>query len=183
MLLRFLVLLLCAVTVPALAHTTPSVVLGSDREAIRLLLPEAKKFSVREVRLRPEQRAQIRAETGSSPDKDRYRFHVGRDDEHEVGAVAFLSEFTVHGPVRVAVAVAPDGTIAGAKVMEVSDEAFAWVKPLVDRGLERSFVGKDARGNFTLAEGNAMEKVYATVIGGLVRRAAAIYQAAVPKRK
>jgi len=107
-------LLLCAIVAPALAHVTPPIVLASDRDAITTLLPGARRHFVREVRLTDEERQAIQMESGWRPEEDFYRFYIGRDEQlHDVGAVAFLTQYTIHGPVRVAVGLAPDGKIKG----------------------------------------------------------------------
>ena len=183
---RRLVLLLCAMAAaPAFAHVTPPVLLLSDHDAVASLLAGAKRYFVREVRLTPAERAAIRKSTGWTPDEDFYRFYIGRDElQHDVGAVTFLTEYTIHGPVRVAVALAPDGKVKGAAVAEVSEETYPWVKTLIDRGYLESFAGRDAHSSFTAGTGagSSMPRFYGDIIGGLVQRAALLYEAAVLRR-
>ena len=91
------------IAVPALAHVTPPVVLVSDRDAVVGLLGGARRFFVREVKLSPEQRQAVVKRSGWNPDESFYRFYLGRDETGRlVGAMLFLTEYTVHGPVRVA---------------------------------------------------------------------------------
>ena len=170
---------------PALAHVTPPVTLVSDRAAVGALLPGAKHYFVREVRLTSVERAAIQQQTGWSPDEDFYRFFLGRDEAgREVGAVAFLSDYTIHGPVRVAVGLTPDGRIRGAKVVEVTEETYPWVKSLLDRGFLSDLEGRDARAlSRTRGSGTSMTRFYADVILGLVRRAAVLYEVAVMHRR
>src|SRR5256885_13823216 len=119
----------------AAAHITPPVVLVSDRDVLAGSLAGAQRLFVREVRLTPAERQAIQKETGWAPEEDFYRFYIGRDEQQrEVGAVTFLTEYTIHGPVRVAVALAPDGKVKGAAVAEVSEETYPWVKGLIDHG-------------------------------------------------
>jgi hypothetical protein len=170
---------------PAAAHITPPVLLLSDRDALASLLSGARRFFVREVRLSPAERQAIRKETGWSPDEDFYRFYIGRDaDGRLVAAATFVTEFTVHGPVRVAVALAPDGTVRGATVVELTEETYTWVKPLIDQNLTRAWVGKDGHATFAAAArgGDSMGEFYGQVIGSLVQRAALLFEVGVLKR-
>lgn len=163
------------------AHITPPVVLMSDREALVGLLQGARRFFVREVRLDPARREAIAERTGWRPDEDFYRFYLGRDGEGGlVAAAVFLTEFTIHGPVRVAVALGPRGRIRGATVMELTEETYAWVKPLLDRDFTRQFVGRDGRDAFgTGAPGPSMTAFYEHVVAGLVQRAAVLFEEAI----
>ena len=166
-------------SVPARAHITPPVVLASDREAVVRLLPTATRYFVREVQLSPAQREAIQQRVGWNPDDDHYRFYVGRTAEGApVAATVFLSEFTLHGPVRVAVAVGPDGKVTGALVVEVTEESYTWVKPVLDSGFLQRFVGRDARsapaqiGDVS----GSMPRFYARLIARLIARVATLYE-------
>jgi hypothetical protein len=170
----------------AFAHITPPVVLVSDRDAIVSLLAGARRFFVRELRLSPEDRQAVQQRSGWSPEDDLYRFYLGRDAEGRlVAASIFVTEFTVHGPVRVAVGVTPDGKIKGATVVEVTEETYPWIKPLIDQDLFREYVGRDSRGAFGLPERvtrtrlDQMPQFYAQVIAGLIQRAAVLYDVGV----
>jgi hypothetical protein len=175
-------LLLAATT--AAAHMTPPVVLLTDRDAVAGLLSGARRLFAREVRLTPAEREAIRGQTGWSPDEDFYRFYVGRDEQGRLLAAAtFLTEFTIHGPVRVAVSLGPDGKVRGARVVELSEETYPWLKPLLDQDFTREFVGQDGRGRFGVAAGGGdMARTYGQVVANLVRRAAVLYEIAVLKR-
>jgi len=168
----------------AVAHITPPVVLVSDRDAIVSLLAGARRFFVREVRLSPAERQAIRQQTGWTPEDDFYRFYVGRDDHGRVvAATIFLTDFTIHGPVRVAVALGPDGKVKGATVVELTEETYAWVKPLLDENFTRAYVGRDGRGSFTAPERrDSMGQFYAQVIASLIQRAAVLFEVGVVKR-
>lgn len=182
MFLAVIVLLVCASTTTA--HITPPVVLVSDRDALISLLAGARRFFVREVRLSPQERATIQQQTGWTPDEDLYRFYLGRDSEGRlVAAATFLSDFTVHGPVRVAVALGRDGRIRGVTLVELTEETYGWVKPLLDRDFTRQFVGQPANARFTAPAGFAdMPQFYGQVIASLVQRAAVLYDVAIVKR-
>jgi hypothetical protein len=178
-------LVILAVAAPAPAHITPPVVLASDRDAVAGLLSGARRFFVREVRLTPAERQMIRQQTGWSADEDFYRFYIGRDEQGRVvAATVFLTEFTIHGPVRVAVALGPDGKVKGATVVELTEETYPWVKPLLDREFTREYVGRDARGTFTVSAGggDSMAQFYGQIIASLIQRAAMLYEVGVIKR-
>ena len=166
---------------PALAHVTPPVILMSDREAVVGLLGGARRFFVREVKLSPEQRQAVAKRSGWNPDESFYRFYLGRDDLGRlVGAMLFMTEYTIHGPVRVAVGLGPDGKVRGATVVELTEETYPWVKPLIDRNFTRDYVGLDSRGSFALKQTgvNDMTHFYGEVVATLIRRATALYDLA-----
>jgi len=170
---------------PAPAHMTPPVVLSSDRDAVSRLLSGATRYFVREVRLSGADTDAVRQTSGWKPEDDYYRFYVGRTaDAAEVGAVAFLSEFTIHGPVRVAAAIGPDGKVKAATVVEVTEESYTWVKPLMDGGYLRRFAGRDARGALGAGQDvhGSMPRFYADVIARLIARAAALYDVAISRK-
>jgi Na+-translocating ferredoxin:NAD+ oxidoreductase RnfG subunit len=171
---------------PVLAHVTPPVVLASDRDVVSGMLAGAKRFFVHEVRLTAAERQRMQKETGWRPEEDFYRFYIGRDEQlHDVGAVTFLTEYTIHGPVRIAVGLAPDGKVSGVQVVELSEETYPWVKGLIDRGFLRTFNGRDAHASFAAgaAGGSSMPQFYGNVIAGLVRRAALLYAAGIVGRE
>jgi hypothetical protein len=177
--------LLCTLCAgPVLAHITPPVTLTSEREAVSLLLPGAKRYFVREVRLTGNERDSIRQQTGWTPDEEFYRFYLGRDEEgRDRGAVGFLSDFTIHGPLRIAVGMAPDGRIRGAKVIEVTEETYPWVKSLLDRRFMDQFAG-DARGaarRASSARDGSMARFYGDIIRDLVHREAVRRRVAPPQ--
>src|SRR5437867_6452664 len=171
----------------ASAHITPPVVLMSDRDAVVTLLAGAQRFFVREVRLSPAERAAIKQQTGWTPDEDFYRFYLGRDGQGRlVAGTIFVTEFTIHGPVRVAVSLGPDGKVRGAAVVELTEETYPWVKPLSDRDFARDYAGQDSRGHFHLSArlGNleASPEFYGRVLASLIQRAALLYDVGVLKR-
>jgi hypothetical protein len=166
---------------PALAHVTPPVVLLSDRDAVAGLLAGARRFFVREVKLTPEQRRGIQQRSGSNPDEDFYRFYLGRDEQGRlVGAMLFVTEYTLHGPVRVAVGLGPDGRIRGATVVELTEETYPWLKPLLDQNFTRDYVGLDGRGPFAVKRTGleSMAQFYGQVVASLIQRGALLYEVA-----
>jgi hypothetical protein len=175
------VLLLVLTAWPVAAHITPAVVLVSDREALVGLLSGATRFFVREVRLSGDERRAIRERTQWTPDEDFHRFYIGRDAAGGlVAAAVFLTEFTIHGPVRVAVAMAPDGRIRGARVIELTEETYVWVKPLLDADFTGRFAGHGAGAAAGATPGgDPMTQFYAQVIASLVQRAVVLVDVAV----
>jgi hypothetical protein len=171
----------------AAAHVTPPVVLVSDRDAIVTLLVGAQRFFVREIRLSSAEHAVIQQQTEWAPDEEFYRFYLGRDGEGRfVAGVIFVTEFTVHGPVRVAVSLGPDGKVRGAAVVEVTEETYPWVKPLIDADFSRDYAGRDGRGPFHLSDRlsrlDVMPRFYGQVVGGLIQRAVLLFEIGVLKR-
>lgn len=173
----------------ALAHVTPPVVLVSDRDAVLGLLTGAKRFFVREVRLSPEERQAIQRRSGWSPEEEFYRFYLGRDEQGRlVTAAIFLTEYTIHGPVRVAVGITPDGRIGGATVVELTEETYPWLKPLLDQNFTRDYVGHDSRGQFGLSDRlirtqlAEMPLFYAQVVASLIQRGALLFEVTILKR-
>jgi Na+-translocating ferredoxin:NAD+ oxidoreductase RnfG subunit len=174
----------------ARAHVTPPIRLASDREAVSRLLPGAEKRFVREVRLSDAERAMIERQTGWNPGRGVQRVHLGRDAEGGVaGAVLFLTEHSVHGPVRVAVALGPDGRVRGATVVEVSEESYPWIRQLIDQDFVRDYVGQDAHGDFALTDRlqrsvrGSMPRFYGRVLAGLLQRAALLFEVGVLERR
>lgn len=166
---------------PVLAHVTPPVILVSDREAVAGLLAGARRFFVREVKLTSEQKRMIQQRSGFTPDEDFYRFYLGRDEQGRlVGAMLFVTEYTLHGPVRVAVGLGPDGKVRGATVVELTEETYPWLKPLIDQHFTRDYVGLDSRGPYPIkrARLDNMPQFYAQIVAGLIQRAALLYEVA-----
>jgi hypothetical protein len=184
-LVRSIVTLLLAALAagPALAHVTPPVVLVSDRDAVLGLLSGARRYFVREVKLASDQRQLVLKRSGWDPAEDFYRFYLGRDEQGRLAAtMLFVTDYTIHGPVRVAVGLGPDGKVRGAMVVEVTEETYAWVKPLIDQNFARDYVGLDSHGRFTVQRtaGESMARFYGQVVGGLVQRATVLYDVAMP---
>ncbi|MGZ6124079.1 MAG: hypothetical protein ACXWLR_03910 [Myxococcales bacterium] len=175
---------LAAVVGSARAHMTPPVAIASERDAVARLLSGSSRYFVREVRLSPADKGAVRERTGWSADDPYYRFYVGRGaDGVAVGSVVLLTDFTIHGPVRVAVALGPDGKVKGALVAEVTEEVYGWVKPLLDSGFLQLFVGADPRSAAARVPeiANSMQRFYAETIARLVSRAGALYEVAVAR--
>lgn len=178
-------LLAAGATAAAAPHVTPPVVLATDRDALESALEGGERLFVRELRLTDAERAQLEARWGWNAEEDYYRFYLSRDGAGElVAAAVFLTETTIHGPVRVLVAVRPDGSIRGARVVELTEEIYAWMQPVLDRDLTKDYVGYDARSEFQLTERlrrmslPAMPEFYAKIVVRLIERGAALYDVA-----
>jgi len=167
---------------PALAHLTPPVVLVSDRDAVLSLLSGARRFFVREIRLSAQEQVAIKQASGWTPEEDFYRFYVGRDEQGRlVGALVFVGDATIHGSVRVAVALGPDGKVRGATVVELTEETYPWLKPLIDEQFTRDWVGHDSQSRFVLSDrlarvrSNSMTQFYGEIVASLVQRGTLLY--------
>jgi hypothetical protein len=172
-----------------LAHITPPVVLTSEREAVVSMTAGAKKFFVREVRLTSEERQTMQQRWGWRPEEELYRFYLGRDETGQlVTAVTFLTEFTLHGPVRVAVGLDSEGRVKDAQVVELTEETFPWLKSLIDQGFTRDYVGRDSQASFVLSERltrlspQSMPQFYGQIVASLIQRAAVLFEVTVRQR-
>lgn len=181
---------LAGTALAAAPHITPAVVLISDREAIRSALEDADRFFVREVRLTDAEEAQLESRVDWEPEEDFYRFFLGRDEAGAlVAAAVFLTETTIHGPVRVMVSLRPDGAVRQARVVEMTEETYAWVKPILDEDLTEDYVGYDSASTFELSERfqemslPKMPKFYATIIVRLIERGTALYDVTFLQRR
>lgn len=188
--ISFIVWLAAALTIAAAgiaqAHITPPVVYLSDREAVLRMTTGAKKHFVREVKLTPEEQRAIASRWGWTPDDPFYRFYLGRDANGRiVSAVTFLTEFTIHGPMRVAVALGPDGNVRDARIIEVTEEISNWAHLLRTGGFLQQFVGLDSRGNFARAGALSQENMvqfYGEVAARLIQHGAILFDVAFLKR-
>ena len=172
-----------------LAHITPPVVLLSEREAVLGMTGGATKFFVREVRLTSAERDTMEQQWRWRPEDEIYRFYIGRDDAGNlVAAVTFLTEFTIHGPVRVAVGLGPDGAVKDTRVVELTEETFPWLQPLLDQNFTRDYIGRGSQASFGLHERlmrtapNSMSQFYGQIVTSLIQRAAALFEVTVRKR-
>jgi hypothetical protein len=191
--LRPCVVLLCSLFLSigvVCAHITPPVVLLSERDAILGMMGNASRFFVREVKLTPEEREALQQRWEWPPEEERYRFYLGRDASGQlVAAVTFLTEITLHGPVRVAVGMGPDGKVKDAKVVELTEETFPWIKPLLDQRFTQDYIGRDSRASFTLDERFArvhlesMPHFYGQIVASLIQRAVILFDVTVLQRR
>ena len=173
---------LCLGVGNGLAHITPPVILTSNRAALVGMFGKVQKVFARDVRLSVSERDLLRQQWGWKPDEEVYRFYVHRDHQGNLlGAVIFLTQFTMHGPVRVAVGLQPDGKVKDAQVVELTEETFYWIKPLLDQGLPQVYIDQNSQDSFALSGrfeqaslGN-MPRFYARIVASLIQRAAILY--------
>ena len=170
----------CADT--ALAHMTPPLVLHTEKEVVAGATRGAAKLSVREVRLSDTERDDVARRSGWRPPKGVRRFYVGRDKAGKpVAFVTFLSEFTIHGPVRVGIAIGPDGKVSNVEVLELTEETNAAFKPVLDRGFTEQLVGASGKPPLPPSaadlEAGSIARFYAELVTDLVGRAVALYEA------
>jgi hypothetical protein len=170
------------------AHITPPVVFVSDRDAVVSMTTGAQKYFVREVRLSPEEQRAIQSQWRWMPEESFYRFFIGRDESGQlVSAVTFLTEFTIHGPLRVAVGLGPDGKVKDARIVEVTEEISNWVRPLMGGGFVKHFVGQDSRGSFAMPASHSMSQenmvhFYGEVAARLIQHGAVLFDVTFLKR-
>jgi hypothetical protein len=172
------------------AHITPPVVLLSERDAILGMMGSASRFFVREVKLTAEERSVLQQQWRWQPEEELYRFYLGRDAAGQlVAAVTFLTEFTLHGPVRVAVGLAPDGKVKDAKVVELTEETFPWIQPLLDQHFTQDYIGRDSQASFTLDERfdrvhlESMPHFYGQIVASLIQRAVILFDVTILQRR
>ena len=171
-----------------LAHITPPVVLVAERDAIATQLAGAKKLSLREASLTADERKAVQATYGWRASDDAHNFYMGRDESGKLlSALVFMTEATMHGVIRVAVGFTPDGRVKSADVAEVSEEIYAHLKPLVDRGFTKRYAGLGPGSSFDAAAApaagaDAMAQHYDSIVSRMVQRAVILYNVLVTKR-
>lgn len=191
--LRLCVVLLCALFLGigvVGAHITPPVVLLSERDAILGMMGNASRFFVREVKLTSEERSVLQQRWRWQPEEELYRFYLGRDAAGQlVAAVTFLTEMTLHGPVRVAVGIGPDGKVKDAKVVELTEETFPWIQPLLNQHFTQDYIGRDSQASFTLDARFArvylesMPHFYGQIVASLIQRAVILFDMTILQRR
>ena len=170
-------------------HITPPVVLVSDRDALATLLAGAPRLSVREVSLNEEERKTARSAYGWRLGDEVHEVYLGREADGKLrGAAVFMSEATLHGMIRVAVGIGADGKVKDARVVQVAEEIYAHLKPLIDRDFTARYRGMGLDSNFEAAAASpasgvdAMAQHYEGIVGRTVRRAVILYNLGIVKR-
>jgi hypothetical protein len=172
----------------AWAHITPPVILVTERDAVMTQQAGAKRLSIRDVSLTPDERKAVQSTYGWRAIDEPHAFYMGRDDAGKLlGATIFMAQATMHGVIRVAVGLTPDGRVKDAEVVEVAEEIFPHLKPLIDRGFTRRYAGMIASSSFEPSAsagtgGDSMSQHYEGIVGRLVQRAAILYDICVKKR-
>jgi hypothetical protein len=164
-------------------HVTPPVILMSDQQALKVVLAGSTRYFVREVKLAGAEKTLLRKRWGWKADEKFYRFFLGRHDDTSLVATAvFLTDETIHGPVRVVVGLNRDGTVRATRVVELSEESLSWMKPVLDQGLVEQYVGYTSDSSFALGgrfkqmRWPKMSRFYAELVGRLAQRGAALYR-------
>ena len=187
MIARTLVMVLALAAGAAWAHLTPPVVVVPERDAVMSQHAGAKKLSQRDVSLTPEERKAIQSAYGWRAGDELHAFYMGRDDAGKLlSASVFMTEATMHGIIRVAVGLTPDGRVKDAQVVEVAEEIYAHLKPLMDRGFKR-YAGLGIGSSFeppaaSAGGADAMAQHYDSIVSRIVQRAVILYHVLVTKR-
>ena len=162
------------------AHVTPPRILMTELEALQRLFPGAGELPAQQMRLTPEVRLQIYKQFEWKPDS-RYRvFPVGANGSS--GALFVLTDYTLHGPVRTAVAVDGQGRVKGAQILELQEEAYVWVKPIIDADFAKAWIGRDCQQGTKPAAptDKNMIRFYRGIIEGQLCHAAALHRLGMP---
>jgi hypothetical protein len=113
---------------------------------------------------------------------------MGRDEAGKLlSASIFITEATMHGIIRVAVALTPDGRVKAAEIVEVAEEVHAHMKPLMDRGFTKRYTGLGIGASFEPPADSgrgvdAMAQHYESIVSRMVERAVILYNFCVTKR-
>ncbi|HEV7366244.1 MAG TPA: hypothetical protein VGN76_10400 [Gemmatimonadales bacterium] len=138
---RYLSPLLLALLLGA-RHPTPTVVLVKQNDAIRMALPGASQFFVRQVTIGKDDLARIRKEVDFSPEDPDLNFYLGKTGDGKLAGVTLFPQInTMHGPVEVGLTLKPDGTVASVVVTKATVETKPWVEEAVAAGLLKRFQG------------------------------------------
>jgi len=129
-------------------HITPTVVITKQADAIRSGIPGATQFFMKTVRIGQDDFRAL-SEGGFRPDEEEVKFYYGTDASGQaLGVVLFPQVNTPqHGPVEVALALAPDGAVRSVVVTKATVETKPWVQAAVSSGFLRQFVGMRAGSN------------------------------------
>jgi len=188
MIARTFVMVLTLTAGAAWAHLTPPVVVVPERDAVMSQHAGAKKLSQRDVSLTAEERKAIQSAYGWRATDELHGFYMGRDDAGKLlGASVFMTEATMHGIIRVAVGLTPDGRVKDAQVVEVAEEIYAHMKPLMDRGFTKRYAGLGIGSSFeppaaSAGGADAMGQHYDGIVGRMVQRAVILYNVGITKR-
>lgn len=171
----------------ARAHITPPVVLVPERDALASQHAGAKKLSLREASLTADERKAVQSAHGWRATDDVHNFYMGRDDAGKLlSASVFMTEATMHGIIKVAVGFTPDGKVRAVEVVEVSEEIYAHMKGMMDRGFNKRYAGLGIGASFEApAAGggaDAMAQHYDSIVSRMVQRAVILYNVLVTKR-
>lgn len=166
--MKYAITLVIFLTITAIcsAHVSPPVKLASEQDVIQKLMPGLK-CEAKDFRLAPSQRSEIQTKTGWKPSESAVRTYECQDQGSVKNVVVFLTEYTMHGSVRVAAACDLEGKLMGAEIVECSEESYNWVKPLMESDLLNYEPEKSS---------NKMTRYYGGIINKLVKNAPAVIE-------
>jgi hypothetical protein len=129
-------------------HITPTVVITKQADAIRNGIPGATQFFVKTVTIGQDDFRSL-SEGGFRPDEEAVKFYYGTDASGQVLGVVLFPQIntTQHGPVEVALALRPDGTVRSVVLTKATVETKPWAQAAVSSGLLQRFVGMRAGAN------------------------------------
>ena len=164
----------------AWAHVSANVKLLSTKKTVQRLLPQGKLY-VKEVNLTQNQMDKLRSFDNWNTRGSHFKFFVSRDPQGQLRRVmTSMVEFTRHGPVVVAVAIDPQGTIAGAILTDTQVEPLTWLEPLLKKNFMQAFQGKNSQMPLTLdpqwQQGfSRISQDFALVIANAVKKSAQLF--------
>jgi len=131
--------ILTGAAVAAALHITPTVVLVPRPDAVKTLLPGADAFFAREAHLSNGDAHRLHEAVDWSPEDGVLTFYIGKSGGQVTGALVFVRVDTPHGPIEVAVAFTPAGTIGGVIVTKATVETKPWVLEALRAGLTERY--------------------------------------------
>lgn len=162
------------------AHVTPNIKLISTKDALIRLLPQGKLF-LKDVSLSDEQMASLKNQGNWSSHENSYQFFVVRDNDNSLkGTAVFITEYTRHGPIVLAIGLDQDGSILGALITDVQTEAMEWIGPLLRTNFLDKFRGLKDNYTFTLNQNwkpgtSPITKSFALKIANAVKRSGQLF--------
>jgi hypothetical protein len=167
----------------ALAHVSPNVKLVTTKQAVSQLLPNGKLF-LKNVHLNNSQVETLKSSGHWNSHETNYKFFVSRDKNNSIQrAVVFITEFTRHGPIVVAVSLDSNGKVMDAMVTDIQMETLEWVGPLIRSGFLKEFRGKGSEFSLdlqskSLAQTSSMTRSFAHILANAIKRSTQLYQIA-----
>ena len=110
-----------------------------------------------------------------------HKFFLSQGDDRSLDrAVVFMTEFSRHGSLVVAVSLNPDGKVLEAMITHIQSEVLGWVNPLLKKNYMDDFKGKDSGLQLALhpkwKEGTSkMTQTFALKIANTVKRSAQLF--------
>jgi hypothetical protein len=123
-------------------HITPTVVITKQADAIKAGIPGATQFFVRTVTIGQDDFRSL-SEGGFTPDEQEVKFYYGTGANGQVVGVMLFPQIntTMHGPMEIGLALAPDGTVRSVVLTKATVETKPWAQAAASSGLLARFVG------------------------------------------